>query len=77
MKLKVTKGAKRLCKHSTMTMMMMNESVIVSSVVCLLWCQYKFILSPLDGLERSEHSMEVDALCPWRSINHCVCLRWS
>ena len=55
MKLKVTKSAKKcLCEHSTMTMMMMDESVIVSSVICLLLCQYKSTFSPLNGLERSQ-----------------------
>ena len=35
--LKVTKNArKHLCRHSTVQMMMMDESVIVSSVICLL-----------------------------------------
>ena len=35
--LKVTKNARKcLCEHSTVQMMMMDESVIVSSVVCLL-----------------------------------------
>ena len=40
--LKVTKNAtKSLCRHSMVQMMMMGESVIVSSVVCLLlfWCK--------------------------------------
>ena len=35
--LKVTKNAKKcLCEHSMVQMMMMDESVIVSSVICLL-----------------------------------------
>ena len=34
--LKVTKNAKHLCRHSMVQMMMMDESVIVSSVICLL-----------------------------------------
>ena len=35
--LKVIKNAKiSLCKHSTVQMMMMDESILVSSVICLL-----------------------------------------
>ena len=36
--LKVIKNAKKrsLCKHSVVQMMMMDESVLVSSVICLL-----------------------------------------
>ena len=60
-------------------MMMMDESVIVSSVICLLLCRYKSTFSPVNGLERSKTvhgglctmSMEAYALCPWRSM-HCV-----
>ena len=53
MKLKVTKSAKKcLCEHSMM--MMMDESVIVSSVICLLLCQYKSTFPPLNGPERGQ-----------------------
>ena len=35
--LKVIKNAKKcLCRHSTAQMMMMDESVVVSSAICLL-----------------------------------------
>ena len=40
-------------------MMMMNESVIVSSVICLLYFDVSPHFSPLNGLERSKNS-------PWR-----------
>ena len=37
MTLKVTKNTRQhLCKHSIVQMMMMDESVVVSSVICLL-----------------------------------------
>ena len=62
-----------------MTMLMMDESVNVSFVICLHLCQCKSTFSPLNGLERSKTvhgglctvSMEVYVLCPWRSM-HCV-----
>ena len=61
-----------------MMMMEMDESVIVFSVICLLLCQYKSAFSPLNGLERSKMvhgglctvSMEVYALCPWKSMHY-------
>ena len=60
---------KSLCKHSTVQMMMMDEFVIVSSVVCLLlfWCK-STLFSSKWSWKKSKWSMEV--------IIHCVCLRW-
>ena len=50
--LKVTKSAKKVYVNTTM--MMMDESVIVSSVICLLCFDVSPHFSPLNGLERSK-----------------------
>ena len=59
--LKVTKNAKNVyCEHSMVKMMMMDESVIVSSVICLLfiWRKSTFFSSKWSWKE-VKWSMEV------------------
>ena len=77
---------KSLCRHSMVQMMMMDESVIVSSVICLLlfWCVHTFFLQMVlkevktvnGGLTTIWFECDGFERSQFKDIIHCVCLRW-